>query len=432
MKVEYIFIKQHDDFCSDGEQFVNLLASNSRVSMAGNEITVGQKKVNYTLDHEYIENSNEDMFYMTLQSDAEDQVAALETVDSVIRRVNDTYDVFQINTIVDEVSINYAIKLYPEIAKLENQLRKIIYLFMTKSVGSKWIQKNIPKEMKKSVEDTMKKNQLEDLKEDYLYNADFIVLGWFFFSKYSLNGDYQRLISELREEENLTPEKIVGLLEIYEKKSNWERYFSNKIQVENLSGKWEELYQYRNQVAHSKRICKSEYDKACELIQELKQAFDDCIAHINTVVMTEEQSEAVEQVAQEAIVASVTPNIQVGNFIINESLRMNDLRIDLVDEGKKWIQGYLQENGDLVVSDIKKPIIGNTSILASGLKIGDENSKYSTIGSNDILRTTAKTSPLTCVGADLTLATSVKSSLGIGDSDINSMSVSYATTQKKD
>ena len=430
MKIEYIFIKKKDDFCNDKKQFVNLLSSNARITIDENEISIGQKKVAYILKHEYIENSQEDMFYLTLQSDADDKVDALEMLDGVIRRINNTYDMFQINTIVDEVSIDYAIRLYPEIAKLENLLRKIIYLFMTKSVGSKWIQKNIPEEMKKSVQKTMEKNQIVDVKEDYLYNADFAVLGWFFFAKYSLNGDSQRLIIELKKEENHTPEKINALLELYEKKSNWERYFSDKIQVENLSAKWNELYKYRNQVAHSKRICKEEYKRACELILELKQAFEDCIANVSGVVMTEEQSEAIEQVAQETIVAA-TDNTQVGSSIIRDSLRLSDVPLTCVAQGEKAIHGYLQEYGDLAVSDITgvAPVIGNVSALSSGLKIGGGNSIFSPIGSRDWLKTSEKS--VTWTGSDELLVASAKSPIGISANSTHPIVTANTVIQNK-
>lgn len=310
MKIEYIFIKKQNDFCKGKEQFLNLLASNMRVKIEDGKIVVDQKKVSYSLEYEGVENSKEDLFHLTIESSEEDKVIALETVDSLLRRMNENYKIFNINTIVDEVSIYYAIKLYPKIAEVENILRKLIYLFMFRNVGSKWMHKNVPQEMKDAVLKTLEKNNMGEVHEDYLYYADFIVLGYFFFAKYSLNSDYQRLIVELKKDENQSKVKIEELLEIYESKSNWERYFSDKIQVENLSEKWKELYGYRNQVAHSKRISKREYDRAYGLVEELKTAFENCIEHMDEVEMTEEQSVAVEKVALETIMPTESVAIQ--------------------------------------------------------------------------------------------------------------------------
>ena len=79
------------------------------------------------------------------------------------------------------------------------------------------------------------------------------------FTKYALNSDYQKLIGKLKKEENQTKEKINELIGQFESKSNWERYFADKIKIENLESKWQILYGYRNNVAHSKCIRKKEY-----------------------------------------------------------------------------------------------------------------------------------------------------------------------------
>ena len=57
----------------------------------------------------------------------------------------------------------------------------------------------------------MGKNQPEGITypdTDVLVYADFITLGYFFFSKYSLKSNYQELVSELKKKENYTEEKI--------------------------------------------------------------------------------------------------------------------------------------------------------------------------------------------------------------------------------
>ena len=307
MKIEYIFIKEHNDFCNNPDQFISLLSSNTRINITDGTIEVSRKIASYTLDHQYVENSKEDVFHMVLESTAEtdeDKVAVLETIDDVLRRINDTVPMFSINTIYDEVSMYYAKKLYPQMNNVENLLRKIIYLFMLKNLGSKWISKNVPEEMKQSIGKTLKKNEIKDITEDYIYYAEFDVLGWFFFAKYKLDTNYQRLFTELRKKENQNEEKIEKLIGNFEAKSNWDRYFSEKIEVKDLSRKWGKLYKYRNQVAHAKRISKKEYIAAEELINELTQGFESCLSHMNEVELSGEQSEAVEQVAQETFGAS--------------------------------------------------------------------------------------------------------------------------------
>ena len=88
----------------------------------------------------------------------------------------------------------------------------------------------------------------------------------------------------------LIQKQVDGLLDDLVAKSNWERYFSDKIQVENLSSKWEKLYGYRNQVAHAKRMKKDEFEDATSIITELKPAFESCLDHIDEVTIQSSSS----------------------------------------------------------------------------------------------------------------------------------------------
>lgn len=79
----------------------------------------------------------------------------LEKFDSLIHRINEECgNQFKINTIWDDVSIYYSQKLYPAMIEIENVLRKLIYRFMIKTVGSSWFSYSTPL----SVKDAMKKD----------------------------------------------------------------------------------------------------------------------------------------------------------------------------------------------------------------------------------------------------------------------------------
>ena len=306
MKIEYIFTKKKDDFCNNKAGFIDYLKSNVRISFSDNFITIDKKKFSYKLSENTVEKTNEIVFHLTITPSLktpDKQIEALEIADGILQRINEKYHMFCICTIWDDVSIYYAENLYSPIEHLENQLRKIIYLFMINNLGSTWIEHNIPDQVKESIANTKKKcNNTYD--DNILYYADFIVLSRFFFTKYALNSDYQKLIGKLKKEENQTKEKINELIGQFESKSNWERYFADKIKIENLESKWQILYGYRNNVAHSKCIRKKEYEEALALIDELKKAFDECLKIVDDVEISEEQSEAVEKVATVTIGAT--------------------------------------------------------------------------------------------------------------------------------
>ncbi|BFQ95215.1 hypothetical protein [Enterococcus cecorum] len=305
MKIEYMLVKGKDDYCQTVDQFNSLRSSNTRVVLKDHTFEADHRSVDYSVEMYEVESSKETLFKVTFdvkQEKEEEQILALESADNVLRRINEKIKAFQINTIWDDVSMYYGRKLYPAIIEVEALLRQIIYLFMMKNVGSKWLKEQSPEEVKKSIKSTLEKNNQSSYPDtDALIYADFVTLGWFFFSKYSLKSDYQTLIKKFRENENMEAEKLTELLDQYESKSNWDRYFADTIAVDDLSDKWNKLYGFRNQVAHTKKITKTDYNAACAIIDELKPAFLQSLQLINTISMTVEESEAVEEVAEQTI-----------------------------------------------------------------------------------------------------------------------------------
>lgn len=307
MKIEYLLVKTNNDFCSTADQFKNLLMSNKRITMTDDSINFSNTTLEYTLSATEVNwKKNKEIVFYFMVSSAEEDVEILENFDLLIHRINENCgQQFLINTIWDDVSIFYTNKLYSSMVEVENLLRKLIYRFMIKTAGSAWFDSTVPAGMKDAIKKTADKNHMDELPtEDQLYYADFIQLGWFFFEKYTTKPLNQNSVQELRNiigEKDKIEEKLRDFLETYEAKSNWERYFKEEIEVEDLYQKWQELYTYRNHVAHAKQLKHDGFKKAKELISELKEAFEKCLDHIDSVEMTEEQAEAVQEVAQETI-----------------------------------------------------------------------------------------------------------------------------------
>ena len=307
IKMEYLLIKPSNDFCPTVVQFKNLLLSNQRINIDDRTVAFSGISLDYTLTDEEVvwKNIKEIVFHFTVSTDAKN-VSILEDFDILLHRINAKCgNQFKVNTIWDDVSIHYTNKLYPVIVETENLLRKLIYRFMIKIAGSTWFLNSVPESVREAIRKKAEKNTTDNLPDvDQLSLADFIQLGVFFFEKYTTKPLNQNAIKELRkivEKKTDTNNNISAFLETYEAKSNWERYFAEKIEVEELYKKWQELYIYRNSVAHTKRMCKGEYEAAESLAKELKSAFEKCIDHIDDVKMTEEEVEAVQEVAKETI-----------------------------------------------------------------------------------------------------------------------------------
>lgn len=308
MKTEYHLIKVKNDFCNTVEQFKNLLMTNVQIKIDKDTVFLSDKSLAYSLKATdvSVKSKKETVFYfvLTTSSDNDEAAIILEKLDALLHRICDEH--FTINTTWDDVSIYYAKKLYPLFVEVENLMRKIIYRFMIRIAGSNWFDNAVPIAVKNAVEEVQKKNKTNSKNADQLFYADFNQLGNFLFYKYTLQPFGQDFVEKLNKlfpngEETIDKEKFKNLLNSYEAKSNWDRYFSDKIKVDGLEEKWNKLYSYRNQVAHTRRIKRKDFEEAKEIIDELSSAFNSCLDKIDTVNLTEEQSEAAQEFAKETV-----------------------------------------------------------------------------------------------------------------------------------
>ncbi len=307
MKIEYILIKHKNDFCQTTRGFINLLSSNERLNSLeyfsssknaeSGSFQFNKKSFKYdTLLIKPDFNDSEVCFKFTVEveNNSKNSAEILDQFDEFLIRVNNEFgNIFHINYVWDELALYYTKDLYQYIAKVENKLRAIINLIMFKSNGLKWLKENTPKEVKTSVE-----KRLDNETENYLQNADFIKLGNFLFDSYPLQPDGTQVIKafqKLKETNNEDLEETIDkYIKLFEYKSNWERFFSDLIQVDNLKQKWDELYEYRNIVAHSKKMRKKEYDRALSICKELINVFDSTIDKINCIVFDNDEADGIQ------------------------------------------------------------------------------------------------------------------------------------------
>ncbi len=332
MKMEYIFVKPQDEYCSSRDQFCDFLCLNNRIKFRHTDKKASNKVVllfdayelEYRLEHVIAEKSQESVFHFIVEisNDSEKGIDILEDFDAIIHAINDKNgNQFSINTIWNDISSYYGRELYPDILNVEKMLRKIIYLFMIKTVGSKWLEISTPERFQTSVKSILEKNNksITEINGEWLTYTDFISLIYFFTAPYSLKSDTKELFKRLEsyvnsengadrdkkgEEKVLTVEIINKLSDEYEPKNNWERYFSDKLNVKNpkkFTEDWSSLYNIRNKVAHGKPIYKNDYNKARALIKTYSDIFDECISIIDTLEITAEEAKAVEAVAQQVI-----------------------------------------------------------------------------------------------------------------------------------
>lgn len=220
----------------------------------------------------------------------------------------------------DAVSEYYCNKIYPKLNSLERNLRRLLFNIYTVNFGSDYYKATIKKEL----QDDLKKKVNIDVKEeeDYIRQAhkvssgkeiDMIKRLKYFF--YSLDySDMQKILfipywNEIDENEKTKfLEKHKDLSELSDNelrkaflnnvpKSDWERFFSEKILINNVEDMIEQLREYRNSIAHFKFFYNDKYDKCNKIINFLNSAI------IKAIKITEEKDfiEKNQQILSESI-----------------------------------------------------------------------------------------------------------------------------------
>lgn len=430
MKIEYLLIKKKNDICSDIDSFKSLLSSNTRLSFKDDKtLCIGESSYLYSLSVSEPESIGEVVFNFSVKTSEKDDNGAkvLEEFDKLFHRVNSEYqNAFVIDTIWNDFSMYYARTLYPKIIKVESLLRKIIYIFMTQTLGTKWFTKGTPSELQERIKEVSEKNNIENINENQLNYAVFIHLSLFFFTPYALVNNYTKLTDEIKALDSITKEKKEELLKKYERKSNWERYFSDKIKVDGLSDKWETLYKYRNSVAHSKLISEADYIEADKLLKELIPAFEQCLVNYGNISLNEEEKEAVSKVADSTIPQSGLLRFQTADYIRATSTIPtinNPAELSSISVGSPYIQ-----SDSLYIKSASDELLLDPTYLSSGLALlrkpdsismfGNDKS-YSTISIGDSAIRSFSSS-----GYDDSIASGV---ISIGGADKAKMVIEAAT-----
>ncbi len=345
MKIEYILIKHKNDFCQTARGFINYLFSNERLdslecsasskNAESGSFHFNKKRLNYDLmviNPDFNDREICFKFTVEVENNSKNSAEILDQFDEFLLRVNKEFgSKFHINYIWDELALYYGKDLYQYIAKVENKLRAVINLMMFKTNGLKWLKENTPKEVKSSVE-----KRTENETENYLQNADFIKLGNFLFDNYQLQSDGTQAVKAfqtLKKTNNEDLEKTIDkYIKLFEYKSNWERFFSDLIQVDNLKQKWDELYNYRNIVAHSKKMRKKEYDRAIIICKELINVFDSSIDKINSIVFDNDEAGGI-QVFTDNTMSGLS---QLGDSLANLMKLAEVLNKSVTDNRQVW------------------------------------------------------------------------------------------------
>jgi hypothetical protein len=278
MKTEYLItFDAKDQICTNVEKLKGLLSSHVDISFPrSNTIAFGHKEFSYQLAQGVL---NDGSFYYDLTFECSEP-ANSEFFAGLLREVRKICtNSSRRNVIIlhDGIGEGHCLEGYPIIYRTESIMRKLISKFMAISIGYDWSDASTPKEVLDSVRVSGKQE-----KANLLHEVDFIQLSNFLFKQYA-KADSKRFFDTLKERDD-TDHVAVCDLKQYAPFTNWEKYFSQRVQCDSeyLQAKWERLYLLRCKIAHCKGLSLDELeelrcisDDLCEKIQAALNSIGD-------------------------------------------------------------------------------------------------------------------------------------------------------------
>lgn len=218
----------------------------------------------------------------------------------------------------DAISEYYCNKIFSKLNTLERNLRKLLFNIYVLNFGKDYyhatmddeLQKKIKKlintggnnEKKRQIKEDYKVNskQAENIErlQEFFYSFEFKDIQTFLFEVNWTRVEAEakeKFLSEHKDLSQLSDVELRNAFSSFTPKSDWERFFNDKIQFANIKDMIEQIRWYRNKVAHFKFFYKNDYDSCNKLILKLNRAILKAINITEEKDFTEKNAEALKK-----------------------------------------------------------------------------------------------------------------------------------------
>lgn len=179
-------------------------------------------------------------------------------------------------TSYDAVSEYYCNKIYPKLNELERNLRRLLYNIYSVNFGRDLYRATISSDVQNKAKNLIRAKGKESINlQEFFYSLEFSDIQSILFTPNWTEYDIRKREKFLIEHEDLSKLTDKDLREAFSEclpKSDWERFFSEKISDIDVQSSIEEIRKFRNSVAHCKFFYKDSYLKCNAAIKQLNKA----------------------------------------------------------------------------------------------------------------------------------------------------------------
>ena len=217
----------------------------------------------------------------------------------LLRHLSEKLRFAHLRVLQDDISSEIANQLYPKINAVENLLRRYLIKFFFQRVGMSWWDVTATPKMIEKVKARQRNrsNQFSYFINSDIEFADFDDLGLLIYKQSTGFNEPEKVLERLT--------NIETLEELQELKSNLEgnytKYFKTFFRDKNFERLWKEMSKIRNKVAHQATFFHAELRKGIELSAELTSIIKEAESHIDEIVLSLKEKQAIHQAAAEVI-----------------------------------------------------------------------------------------------------------------------------------
>lgn len=287
MQMKYIFIKKKEDVkktnsginLSDLESPIRPMLNKIFSNVSKDSFEIGINGINYKVNYT---SSGNNLILNTNETDSK-SVKILNETNAILLKGEHRKN-YNIAISFDGVSCYYCNKIYPKFNLFERKIRELVFNILLKSFGNEWYEKTVGIQLDKEIKANAKSSSKSKLIEEALYEMTIFQLETYLFMPYR-EIDVNDLIDiELSEEaiKEKSRDEIIKIISNGRARSIWDRFFKDKINIDNIRSKLEEIRNYRNSVAHCKYFYMDEYKKCNQLLNGIIKQLDIAIESIES------------------------------------------------------------------------------------------------------------------------------------------------------
>lgn len=235
-----------------------------------------------------------DTIYLTVQVEGRSKakiIGCLEQIQDKLLSLAELNEKYIPIISYDAISEYYCNKIIPKLNSLERNLRKLLFNIYIVNFGRNYYQATTSEEFQAKIKSMIhargnKEKKEEERLKQFFYSFEFNDIQTLLFTPSWTSFDEnikKKFLDEHQDLSKLSDDQLRKAFSDFSIKSDWERFFDKKVNIDEIEEVIEDIRKYRNKIAHFKFFSKSEYFHCEQIMRKLNKAI------VKAIQITEEK-----------------------------------------------------------------------------------------------------------------------------------------------